>query len=770
MRDATPPPTERDAAIAGALQRWFGFSSLRPLQKEAIDAALDRRDALVVMPTGGGKSLCYQLPALLHDRLVVVVSPLIALMQDQVDGLRLLGIPAAAVHGNLDAESRTSLRAMASDRSLRLLFVAPERLFHDDFLRWLERQDIAAFAIDEAHCISQWGHDFRPEYRRLAELRARFGSVPFQAFTATATPRVRDDIKSQLALREPLELVGTFDRPELVYRVLPRQDLEGQVAAAIGRHPDAAAIVYCIARKDTEALASALQQRSIDARAYHAGLAAGERTRLSADFRAERVNVIVATVAFGMGIDRSDVRLVVHAGMPKSLEAYQQETGRAGRDGMPAECLLLYSAADAAKWRSVMERRTDEGEGNADALAAQLQLLAQMQRFAGSARCRHRAISEYFGQAYDEPNCGACDVCLDELEVVPDSQVIAQKILSAVVRTGQRFGSSYVIDVLRGSRGEKVLARGHDRLPTFGVGKGLPAGLLGNYVDQLVDAELLVRSGGEYPTLQLGANAMEVLRGTLQATLRVPKQTLAARGQRRRGRGERGDRAIAARDLEPAEQALFEALRRLRRAIADELAVPPFVVFADATLDELCRARPSTPAGFLGVRGVGRKKLESFGERFLAAIAAHCAQHVLPLDAVPPPEDEPGEAPRVRREAVAAQQEGDESRSGPGSANVTRRAAAELFRQGTPIDEAAAQLGRARSTTVGYLADWIRSERPRSLAAWVTADEQARVEACFAQSTDGRLKPVFDALGGAVSYDTIHLVAAWLQSRDAQAP
>jgi ATP-dependent DNA helicase RecQ len=767
VRDpTTPPPTGRDAAVANALQRWFGFSSLRPMQKEAIDAALDRRDALVVMPTGGGKSLCYQLPALLHDRLVVVVSPLIALMQDQVDGLRLLGIPAAAVHGNLDAKSRTSLRAMASDRSLRLLFVAPERLFHDEFLRWLERQDIAAFAIDEAHCISQWGHDFRPEYRRLAELRELFGSVPFQAFTATATPRVRDDIKAQLALRDPLELVGTFDRPELVYRVLPRQDLEGQVRAAIARHPDAAAIVYCIARKDTEALASALQQRGIDARAYHAGLAAGERTRLSADFRAERVNVIVATVAFGMGIDRSDVRLVVHAGMPKSLEAYQQETGRAGRDGLPAECLLLYSAADAAKWRSVMERRTDEGEADADALGAQLQLLAQMQRFAGSARCRHRAISEYFGQAYDEPSCGACDVCLDELEVVPDSQVIAQKILSAVVRTGQRFGSSHVIDVLRGSRGEKVQARGHDRLPTFGVCKGLPAGLLGNYIDQLVDAELLQRSGGEYPTLRLGTHAMEVLRGTLQATLRMPKQTLAARGQRRR---ERGDRAVAARDLEPAEQELFEALRRLRRAIADELAVPPFVVFADATLDELCRARPSTPAGFLAVRGVGRRKLESFGERFLAAIAAHCAQHGLALDAMAPPEDEPDAAARVRREEADGNAAGDEPRRGPGSTNVTRLAAAELFRRGTPIDEAAAKLGRARSTTIGYLADWIRSERPQDLRAWVTADEQARVATCLAQSPDGRLKPVFEALGGAVSYDTIHLVAAWLQGRDAQA-
>ena len=627
VRVSAPEPhadtLARDATIAAALQRWFGFAALRPMQREAIDCALERRDALVVMPTGGGKSLCYQLPALVQDRLVVVVSPLIALMQDQVDGLRLLGVPAAAVHGNLSASAREELRAMSADGSLRLLFVAPERLFLDGFVKWLEARDVAAFAIDEAHCISQWGHDFRPEYRRLAELRERFPDVPFQAFTATATPRVREDIVAQLRLREPAVLVGTFDRPELTYRVLPRQDLEGQVAAAIRRHPDAASIVYCISRKDTEALAAALRQRGIDARAYHAGLAAEERTQLSSDFRSERLHVIVATVAFGMGIDRSDVRLVVHAGMPKSLEAYQQETGRAGRDGMPAECLLLYSAGDAAKWRSLMERSAAEGEGDADALRAQLALLADMQRFAGGVRCRHKAISEYFGQAYDEPNCGACDVCLEELEEVPDSQVLAQKILSAVVRTGQRFGSSHVIDVLRGSRGERVLQRGHDQLPTFGACQGLPAGLLGNYVDQLVDSGILVRSDGEYPTLSLGPDAMAILRGDLKAVLRMPKQALASRGKRRRDDSGRGRRSVEASDLSAQQQALFDALRALRRELARELGVPPYLVFHDSTLADMAQAAPSSAEELARVKGVGANKVAKFGERFLQAIRAH---------------------------------------------------------------------------------------------------------------------------------------------------
>ncbi len=755
MADLTDSADSRDALITANLQRWFGLPSLRPLQREAIDAALDGRDSLVVLPTGGGKSLCYQLPAMIRDRLVLVVSPLIALMQDQVDGLRLLGVPAAAAHGNLSEAARAELRTMAKNGTLRLLFVAPERLFQDDFLRWIVTRDLAGIAIDEAHCISQWGHDFRPEYRRLSELRERLPGVAFHAFTATATPRVRDDIAAQLRLQDPVTLVGTFDRPELVYRVLPRHDLEAQVEEAIKRHPDAATIVYCIARKETEALAAALQRRGIAAEAYHAGLSAELRTQRSADFRAERLNVVVATVAFGMGIDRSDVRLVVHAGMPKSLEAYQQETGRAGRDGLPAECLLLYSAADAAKWRSLMQRGGKEGEGDSGALDAQLQLLQQMQRFAGSVRCRHRAISEYFGQAYEDPNCGACDVCLDELEEVPDGQVIAQKILSAVVRTGQRFGANYVIDVLRGSRGEKIIARGHHELPTFGLCRDLPAARLGNYIDQLVDAGLLVRSDGEYPTLSLGAQSKSVLQGEHRAVLRMPKQALVARGSRRRDDSSRREGGVTRREtteLNAAEKELFQALRGLRRAIATELAVPPYVVFSDATLEELSLLRPASPATFLAVRGVGPKKLESFGERFLATIKSHCQEHGLPVDSVLAGEVLVPETSEGPEQSIAPPRPGN------------REAAAALFRRGVSIEDAAASLGRALSTTAQYLADWISEERPTSIAPWISASDEARVRSALLQSEDGRLKPIFEALQGEVPYELIRLVKAQLQN------
>lgn len=607
---------DRDRLLHETLERWFGFSSLRPLQKEAIDAALDGRDALVVLPTGGGKSLCYQLPPLVTDQLTVVVSPLIALMQDQVDGLRLNGVPAAAAHSNLDADGRRELRELSDSGDLRLLFVAPERLFREDFLEWLGGREVAAIAIDEAHCISQWGHDFRPEYRRLAELRERFPGVPVHAYTATATPRVREDIQQQLALRDPVELVGTFDRPELTYRVLPRQGLIDQVTDAIGRHRDAATIVYCISRKDTETLSSQLRSRGIEAQAYHAGLPAEERTKLSADFRAERLHVVCATVAFGMGIDRSDVRLVVHAAMPKSIEHYQQETGRAGRDGLPSECLLLYSGADAAKWRMIVERSGEE-HGDHESMQAQLQLLNHMQRFAGRARCRHRSLSEYFGQDYTEASCGACDVCLNELELVPDSHVTAQKILSAVARTGQRYGASYVIDVLRGSKNEKVRARGHDQIPTFGLLKELTPMRLGNYIDQLIDDGALVRTDGEYPVLVLNEGSAEVLRGDREVELRAPKGGLDQPTRRRR----RGGSAAEARALTAPEQELFEQLRKLRREIASGLGVPPYVVFSDVTLEEFARERPQSRAAMLDCKGVGPKKFDSFGARFLEALA-----------------------------------------------------------------------------------------------------------------------------------------------------
>jgi len=467
----------RDPRVADVLKRWWGFETLRPMQGEAIEAALAGRDSLVVMPTGGGKSLCYQLPSLVSDSTDVVISPLVALMKDQVDALEAIGYPAAALHSGLSPEERSSILDRLRAGELRLLFSAPERLVNSGLLDTLARVGVKRFAIDEAHCISHWGHDFRPEYRQLALLRERFPQASLHAFTATATPRVRDDIASQLGLRDPAVLVGTFDRPNLVYRIVPRTDRVAQTLAILGRHQGEASIVYCISRRETERLAAKLAAEGLLARPYHAGLTVKERHRTQDAFAKETIDVVVATVAFGMGIDRSDVRLVLHTALPKSLEAYQQETGRAGRDGLAAECVLLYSSADVFSWEALVRKSAAESdldeEEQESLVASQMHHLHAMRRYAQAARCRHAALSEYFGQSYPAKSCDACDVCLGETAGLPDATVTAQKILSCVARVDQRFGVKHVCEVLRGAKTDAVIRNGHDRLSTYGLLDGL---------------------------------------------------------------------------------------------------------------------------------------------------------------------------------------------------------------------------------------------------------------------------------------------------------
>jgi ATP-dependent DNA helicase RecQ len=404
------------ADILATVRRYWGYAELRPLQEQAIQAGLERRDSLVVMPTGGGKSLCYQVPAELARRTDIVVSPLISLMKDQVDGLRECGYAAGALYSGMPLDDVRKTESEIAAGRYRLVFVAPERLLTPRFLQLIERLEVGTFAIDEAHCISHWGHDFRPEYRRLAEIKTRFPQASVHAYTATATERVRADIVEQLGLRNPAVLVGTFDRPNLVYRIVPRVDAQSQVLEALRRHPGEAAIVYCISRRDTEAMAEALQANRLRAAFYHAGMEANERRRTQDAFAAEDIDVVVATVAFGMGIDRSDVRCVIHAAMPKSIEHYQQETGRAGRDGLEAECVLLYSAADVLRWESLIEKSAAESSAVTEIIAASRELLEHMRRLCTGLHCRHRKLSEYFGQEYSKPDCEACDVCLNEVE------------------------------------------------------------------------------------------------------------------------------------------------------------------------------------------------------------------------------------------------------------------------------------------------------------------------------------------------------------------
>ena len=575
---------------------------------------LDGRDSLVVLPTGGGKSLCYQAPAAHRRRLAVVVSPLIALMKDQVDGLRQAGVPAAVLNSSQTSAERAGVMRAVAGGGVQLLYLAPERLVMDGFLERLQRAAPAIIAIDEAHCISQWGHDFRPEYRQLRALRAAFPAVAVHAYTATATPHVRGDIVAELRLRSPTVLVGSFDRPNLIYRVRPRTDRVGQVVAAIQRHREQAGIVYCIRRSEVEELTAALVRRGFRALRYHAGLGDDERRANQDAFLNERADIVVATVAFGMGIDRSNVRYVIHTGMPKSLEHYQQEAGRAGRDGLEAECLLLVSGGDYGLWKSVMAADGSEPPPGA------VRKLGEMYAFCQQAVCRHRALVTYFGQAYTQPSCGACDVCLGETVAGVDTSGVAAKILAAADELRGRFGAAHVADVLAGAATGRIAQLRHDRLAAYGGLRGERKGQVRAWIDQLLAHGLLARSDDEYPTLVLTEQGRAVLRGESQAPALASARAIRATAADGLPAATREAAGRPAARTGHDEHALFEVLRTLRRTVAEERGVPPYLIFSDASLRDMARLRPATPEQFREVKGVGDWKLDAFGERFLAAI------------------------------------------------------------------------------------------------------------------------------------------------------
>jgi len=603
-------------ALLPVLRRYWGYDTFRPLQREAMDAILTRRDSIVVLPTGGGKSLCFQAPALAGDGLAIVVSPLIALMKDQVDTLVGNGAAAACYHSALEPETRRQIAAGLGAGTYRLLYVAPERLVGaggGGFLSLIGRRPISFIAVDEAHCISQWGHDFRPEYRQLAELRDRWPDISLHAFTATATARVRRDIVTQLGLRSPVELVGSFDRPNLTYRVLMRANLKRQILDILARHPRQAGIVYCQSRREVDALAAWLAGLGFRAVPYHAGLSDAERHRHQDAFLNETADIVVATVAFGMGIDRSDVRFVIHAGAPQSLEHYQQESGRAGRDGLEAECVLIYSGADFLRWRAVFAAEPDGSD-------ARLGLLRDIERYAASVGCRHRRLVAYFGEVIEAPDCEACDSCLGELERVPDPVTVARKILSAVARVGQRFGANHVINVLRGRETDLIRARGHASLSVFGLLPGATADEVRGYVDQLLALRLLRQTDDQYPVVQLTADGLALMKDPSVASgLELARQRKPEKHQApRRSRTE-------TESWEGVDRSLFERLRALRLEVARERGVPSYVIFHDATLRELARLRPTTPGALGQVYGVGARKAEDLGEAVLAVIRQHGA-------------------------------------------------------------------------------------------------------------------------------------------------
>jgi ATP-dependent DNA helicase RecQ len=586
------------------IHRYWGYNEFRPLQAEGMRAVVDGRDSLVVLPTGGGKSLCFQAPALAMQGLAVVVSPLIALMKDQVDALVDCGVPAACVNSTLEFVERRRIAEEIRAERLKILYLSPERLLTERTLQFLQGVPISFIAVDEAHCISEWGHDFRPEYRGLRLLKEKFPNVALHAYTATATPHVRDDIVRELRLAAPEILVGSFDRPNLVYRARRRGNLLEQIREVIDRHPNDSGLIYCIRRTDVEEIAGPLAEAGYSALPYHAGMPDDDRRRNQEAFINDRARIIVATVAFGMGIDKSDVRYVIHAAAPKSLESYQQESGRAGRDGLEAECLLLYSAGDFRTWRKL------QSELPPQALEIAMELLTGIDNYCSSVHCRHRAIVKYFGQELPEQNCGACDVCLSELELVDDALVVSQKILSCVKRVGENFGGEYVALVLTGSQDQRIIGHGHERLSTWGIMAEHNKKSIRGWIDQLVNQDFL-RKAGEYNVLQLTEAGWEVLRGEQTPRLLKPPQRKEKQRQSR----------AAKESWEGVDRELFERLRVFRRRKADERGVPPFIIFSDATLRDLARVRPMTLEQLPEIHGIGTKKLAEYGAELLVEIS-----------------------------------------------------------------------------------------------------------------------------------------------------
>jgi ATP-dependent DNA helicase RecQ len=589
------------------LRKVFGFHEFRPNQESVVRSLLEKRDVLAIMPTGGGKSLCYQLPALLLPGTCMVISPLIALMKDQVDGARANGIRAAFLNSSQSPDERDEVMRHLLSGSLDLLYVAPERFILSQFRETLSRVPLSMAVIDEAHCISEWGHDFRPDYLSLSDLVTLFPGTPVAAFTATATHRVQQEILDKLALRNPFIVRASFDRPNLLYDVRFKENVDAQLVSLLNSNPGKAAIIYRTSRKSVNDTTAMLQAKGFRALPYHAGLTDLDRKKNQEAFIRDQVEVIVATIAFGMGIDKSNIRLVIHADLPKSIENYYQETGRAGRDGEPAACTLLFSQGDIPKMRFFIDAMTDEPERDR-ALAA----LSRVSAFASTSVCRRRTLLDYFGEHYPHENCNSCDICLGTREVV-DATLEAQMVLSAIVRTEERFGATHITDILTGSRNKKILDFGHDRLKTYGVGKGHDKKYWRRLIDELLAQKVIEKSEGLYPTLILLPKASKVLRREepfdivhrleKKAVLPLPKS---------------GDA--------PSDNKLFELLRTQRKQIADEQQIPPYVVFSDRTLHDMAASLPRTAEAMLTVSGVGEVKLQRYGRQFLRLIDRYCSE------------------------------------------------------------------------------------------------------------------------------------------------
>ncbi|MSQ25284.1 MAG: DNA helicase RecQ [Dehalococcoidia bacterium] len=712
-------------SLLPALKQHFGFTSFRPLQEEIIRDALASRDVFALLPTGGGKSLCFQLPAVMRPGLTIVVSPLIALMKDQVDALQANGIPATFLNSSLlPEESRVRLRDLHKGR-YRLLYVAPERLMLTGFLNDLHTWNPVLIAIDEAHCISEWGHDFRPEYRQLSQLRTLFPHLPLMALTATATERVRDDIVKILGLRNPHRYVASFNRPNLTYRVLAKSKPLDQTLALIRRHPHEHGIVYCASRTATERVAEHLNNAGITAKPYHAGLTSQQRTEHQDLFLRDEVQVICATIAFGMGINKSNIRFVLHYDLPKSIEGYYQETGRAGRDGLPSECALLFNPGDVVKQKQFINEKPDAKER--EIAGAQLQ---QMVHYAESAACRRGELLRYFGETFAAIPCNGCDNCLSP-RATYDGTKEAQKFLSCALRIRQKGGFSvgmtHIVEVLTGADTERIRKWRHNELSTYAIGKDHSRPEWSAIGRELVRLGYLRLTESEFSVLEVTESGNSALRDRSPILLTTSPTAPQQKGEQA---------SVPAHD-----DALFARLRQLRKTLADQRGVPAYIVFSDAALRQMAQAYPETKQQFSRISSVGAKKLEEFGAVFLNEIVLHL--QASPRQTFPP---------SVQAHPTANRK---------GNLSNTVMETLRLFQAGHPIEQIAAQRGLAQTTIYGHLADAIEHGASLDPNQFWTAAQRQRIADAFTQSGPGNLTGAKELAGDDISFGLLRIYRAF---------
>jgi len=704
------------------LKAYFGFDRFLPLQEEIITKVLAKRDTLVLMPTGGGKSLCYQLPALRLKGLTLVVSPLIALMKDQVDGLRADGVPAGLLNSTLAAQEANQVQDQARQGKIKILYVAPERLALPGFQRFLQSLDVSLIAIDEAHCISEWGHDFRPDYRNLKSLRRDFPGVPVIALTATATEPVREDIVNQLGLDKPEIFISSFNRPNLTYTIQPKAEPLGSLLHLLEKHQGGSAIIYRFSRKATEETALELSERGFSALPYHAGLERDLRRETQEKFIRDQVQIVVATIAFGMGIDKPDVRLVVHYDLPKTVEGYYQETGRAGRDGLPSDCVLFYSYGDRSKQEYFISQIEDDDEREkAHNKLDQVLVLCDLQT------CRRAYLMEYLGESWPQTDCGGCDICLLPREEF-DATEIAQKILSTAIRTGERFGVNYLVDVLRGSANKAVRTRGHHELPVFGISRDVDSDDLKEMVRSLVTNGLLAQNGGDYPTLGVSQRGHKFLKDREKLTLTRPKQAAPVRQV-----AFPGDRETA------YDTKLFDELAALRLEIATDREVPAYQIFGNKSLQQMAFHMPHNELEFSKISGVGDAKLRDFSERFLEVINGYAEAN--------------GQPAAVNRVPVSA------PKNRVRGISMSIRQTKDLVAQGLSFEEVAEQRGISETTIRSHLERFIQEGGQVDLGHLMPPeDRRIKIAAAFKEMGEARLTPVREFLGDDYTWDELAVV------------